>query len=120
MGASRFRSKDGIFYYGTLRRSDWLPRCTAEDQQVKRSYDSQSEDSEDAEREAEYESSEEDDSMDGELGRLCRAGDDFDGPTAEGSDSDDEACELRAMSMATTSAVRPLEGADSMSALGQL
>ena len=120
VGASRFRSKDGIFYYGTLRRSDWLPRYADDDQQVGRSYDSQSEDSEEAEREAEYDSSEEEDSMDGDLGRLCRAGGAADWPMADVSESEDDPGELRAMSMAAGPVRRTLEEADGMSALGHL
>ena len=120
VGASRFRSKEGIFYYGTLRRSDWLPRFADDDQQVQRSYDSQSEDSEEAEREAEYDSSEEEDSMDGDLGRLCRAGGVADGSMADVSESEDDPGELRAASMAAGGVPRTLEEADGMSALGHL
>ena len=119
VGASRFRTKCGLFYYGTVRRSDWLPRATAEDQQVHRSYDSQSEDSEEAERDAEYDSSEEEDSMDGELGRLCRASDAAD-PICAASDTDDEPGELHAASMAMPSATRSLADLDGMSGLARL
>ena len=119
VGASRFRSKDGIFYYGTVRRSDWLPRYVDEEQQVQRSYDSQSEDSEDAEREAEYDSSEEEDSMDGDLGRLCRSGD-TGGDAMADSGSEDDSCELRDMAMAAGGVARALEEADGASALGHL
>ena len=98
VGASRFRNKEGMFYYGTIRRSDWLPRNARADQQLERSMDSDSEDSQDAEMEANYESSEEDDSVDGDLGRLCRGAGMTDVAIAEGSDSDEELCGLGAMS----------------------
>ena len=87
---------------------------------MKRSYDSQSEDSEEAEREAEYESSEEEDSIDGDLGRLCRGGGDAAGSMADVSESEDDPGELRAMSMAAGGVLRTLEEADGMSALGHL
>jgi len=70
VGASRFKSKDGLFYFGRIRRSDWLPRQVSEGQQEHRSFDSESEDDEERELEANYESSAED-SDDGELQRLC-------------------------------------------------
>ena len=97
-----------------------MPRRADEDQQIRRSYDSQSEDSEDAEREAEYESSEEEDSMDGELGRLCRAGEVADGSMSDASESEGESGELRAVSMADGGKSRTFEATDGLSALGKL
>ena len=103
-----------------MRRSDWLPRFVDDDQQVGRSYDSQSEDSEEAEREAEYDSSEEEDSMDGDLGRLCRNGGMADGAMVDASESEDDPGELRTMAMTGGGVTRSFEEADAMSALGQL
>ena len=122
VGASRFRSKDGLFHYGSVRRSDWLPRTIEEGQQVRRSMDSDSldsrdadmeanyassesedsdsEDSRDANMEANYGSSESDDSMDGELGRLCRAAGTQDAAIPEASDSDDDNYGLHAIASA--------------------
>ena len=97
-----------------------MPRRVDEDQQIGRSYDSQSEDSEDAEREAEYESSEEEDAMDGELGRLCRAGEVADGSMSDASESEGDSGELRTVSMADGGMSRTLEAADGLSALGKL
>ena len=57
--------------------------------------------------------------MDGDLGRLCRAGGVGDGSMAE-SGSEDDPGELRAMSMAAGRVLRTLEEADGMSALGHL
>ena len=63
--------------------------------------DSESEDEQDKENDAGYESSDEDDdSVDGELGRLCRDGGRADDPTVEASDSEEEAGELRTLCMA--------------------
>ena len=66
MAASRFKSKAGLYHYGKIRRTDWLPvgeGCLSE--QVHRSADSEEEDEyyaeQDAERDDVYESS------DGEL-----------------------------------------------------
>ena len=102
VGASRFRDKAGIFYYGTLRRSDWLSRRECDDQQLERSMDSESEDEQDKENDAEYETSDDDDddSVDGELGRLCRDGGRADDPTVQASDSEDEPSDLRTLSTA--------------------
>ena len=42
MGASRFRSKDGLFHFGRIRRTDWLPVGARRDsEQVDRGDDSQ-------------------------------------------------------------------------------
>ena len=52
MAVSRFRRALGVFHYGPLRRSDWLPTDECEDEQVRpselspRDWDSESEDSE--------------------------------------------------------------------------
>ena len=65
-------TKEGLHYFGSIRRSDWLPRQVREEQQVARSYDSQSSDDQDREEEENYGSSGCEDEFDGELGRLCR------------------------------------------------
>ena len=115
VGASRFMTKPGLFYFGCVRRSDWLPRSIQDGQQVGRSMDSQSEDSQDAEMDANYESSEEDDSLDGDLGRLCRGGGMTDVAIAGGSDSDEELCGLGAMS--GQQSLAPYDGMGALHAL---
>ena len=64
-----------MHYFGSIRRSDWLPRQEREDQQLARSIESQSSDDQDREEDENYESSGCDDDFDGELGRLCRGQD---------------------------------------------
>ena len=108
VGASRFMTKSGLFYYGCVRRSDWLPRTIKDGQQASRTIDSESDDEQDAEMdaeyeremEAEYESGESDDSMDGELGRLCRAAGTQDAAIPEAFDSDDDDYGLHAIACA--------------------
>jgi len=48
VGASRFRSKAGVFLYGKVRRTDWLPVDGSGDEQLSRSAESESEDEYDA------------------------------------------------------------------------
>ena len=125
VGASRFRSKDGIFYYGTLRRSDWLPRQTSEDQQVVRSMDSESEDSRDAANESEYGSSDgssedREDSIDGELGRLARGTGYVEDGLGTPSDSESEDGGLRALAMTEWGDCRKRPGLDELAALDGL
>jgi hypothetical protein len=94
VGASRFRTSSGVFHYGRIRRTDWLPVGAATaDQQLCRTIESQSEDSngegdrdsesasdgtpranawdgestDDERSDAGSESSDEEDAMDGEL-----------------------------------------------------
>ena len=69
--ASRFKSNAGLFYFGRIRRSDWLPRQAADGQQVDRTIDSESDDEEEMDLDANYHSSASGDSFDGEFGRLC-------------------------------------------------
>ena len=47
VGASRFRTKAGVFLYGKVRRTDWLPVDGSGDEQLFRSADSASEDEND-------------------------------------------------------------------------
>jgi len=90
VGASRFKCKAGLFYFGRIRRSDWLPRLASEGQQEHRSIDSESEDEEDREREANYESSTED-SVDGELRMISMGCDpELAADGKGGTDDDDE------------------------------
>ena len=46
VGASRFRSSRGLYFYGRVRRTDWLPvGAMKPDEQTRRSFDSQSSES---------------------------------------------------------------------------
>ena len=100
VGASRFRSRDGLFYYGQVRRTDWLPRQQNDDQQLQRSVESESEDEQDRENRLLHgSSSEDDDSLDGDLGRICRGGVDVLKDTAGSSSSEDEDDPMRAVSI---------------------
>ena len=47
-GASRVRTSAGLYYFGKIRRSDWLPVQLHENQQTSRSILSQSSDSNDS------------------------------------------------------------------------
>ena len=46
VGCSRFKTKGGAWYYGRMRRSDWIPILRHPDEQLKRSVESMSSDSE--------------------------------------------------------------------------
>ena len=59
VGASRFRSGAGIFHFGPIRRSDWLPvGGGGDDEQIYRGVESESEDEQDEENEMLYSGSE--------------------------------------------------------------
>ena len=45
VAASRFKSKEGLFHYGKIRRTDWLPVGEGDaEEQLERGYDSWEED----------------------------------------------------------------------------
>ena len=71
-------------------------------QQVERSIDSDSEDEQDMEMEENYETSESDDSIDGELGQLCRTAGTEDVGTDSASDAEGDMCGLRTISLEET------------------
>ena len=59
VGVSRFRTKLGVFHFGPIRRSDWLPVGEEKDgEQTRRGPDSEDESDQDAEAEANYSGSE--------------------------------------------------------------
>ena len=105
VGASRFKTQAGLHYFGSIRRSDWLPRRERDGQQVDRSIESESEDSQDREDDENYQSSEDsrmsddadtsdtdesDDEFDHELRRLSRYDGIDDGSMHEESESDED------------------------------
>ena len=110
-------TKSGLFYFGPVRRSDWLPRTIEEGQQVERSMDSDSEDSRDADMEANYSGSEsdEDEPLDGDLGRPCRGAGLVDVGIDAGSDSDEELGGLGAIS--GQQSLAPYDGMGALQAL---
>ena len=76
VGASRARSSAGLFYFGKVRRTDWLPvGGDADDEQVTRGYDSKDSSSEGRARS--YDESDDDqedqESSDGSLGSVEEA-----------------------------------------------
>ena len=92
VGASRFRAATGIFYFGTIRRSDWLPIRQTPDQQESRLVDSDSTDSRDADDRLNDSSSGDDNVEPGSaLGHLDAIMRDFaDGEIGSGESSDSD------------------------------
>jgi hypothetical protein len=73
VGASRARSSDGLFYFGKIRRTDWLPvGGDAIDEQVTRGYDS-ADSSSDGRAPSYDESDDGQESSDGSLGEVEEA-----------------------------------------------
>ena len=95
VGAFRFRSADGLFLYGKVRRTDWLPVGEPMSmEQLHRGAESMSEDSDfdEQDRELELLYDNEDDEYDQELNDACRwgyGGDDLDSNEEVAAMSDD-------------------------------
>ena len=92
VGASRAQSRAGLYHYGRLRRTDWLPVGNAPGQQLRRGAESESDS--DSESEDPYDS---EDSDSDPFARLAQRYDEGDmGEGDEGDDADDAANVLSA------------------------